>query len=158
MQNNLSPIYVNQVKDCSLTCLDTKGLLSYFNPLNTPAVSNIEGRYSSGGGSPNGQTATSTTRGKKEQVYGNQDKHTGVGTPEWEDKIGGQKPDVSNIPLLYARPHRRSWDAHVFYVGAVASLVELSHPNRLCRRGLAQFNAHSKTGLTELQDTARYFR
>ena len=69
--------------------------LSYFNPLNTPAVSSIEGRYSSGGGSPTHQTATATKRGSKNQAQGNQEKHPGIGTPEWDEKIGGQKPNVS---------------------------------------------------------------
>lgn len=80
-----------------------EAFLSYFNPFHTPGVAGIERRYTTGGGAPNAQTATATTRGKQDQVHGNQENHTGAGTPAWEEKIGGQRPDVSDNTLFYAR-------------------------------------------------------
>ncbi|KAG7002168.1 hypothetical protein G7Y79_00028g061890 [Physcia stellaris] len=69
------------------------GALTFFNPFRTPAVSAIEDRYSSGGASRNHTPGAATPRGKIDQVHGNQEKHAGIGTPEWDEKIGGQKPN-----------------------------------------------------------------
>ena len=78
----------------------TAGALTFFNPFRTPAVSAIEDRYSSGGASRNHTPGVATPRGKIDQVHGNQEKHAGIGTPEWDEKIGGQKPNVSSLSFL----------------------------------------------------------
>ncbi len=65
------------------------------NPFRTSGVENIEKRYSSGGGSKNHLPATATKRGDHDAVVGNTEKAKGIGSPQYEDTIQGQKPEVS---------------------------------------------------------------
>ena len=64
------------------------------NPFYTTGVANIEKRYSSGGGAPNHTPGSATKLGHPEHVEGNVEKSKGMGTPHWEEHIGGQKPEV----------------------------------------------------------------
>jgi len=66
------------------------------NPFRTPGVSNIETRWSSGGGAQNHTPGTATKRGSHDAVVGNVETSKGMGTPHWEEHIGGQKPEVGH--------------------------------------------------------------
>lgn len=65
------------------------------NVFHTPGVANIENRYSAGGGSKHHTPGAATKRGDSEQVEGNTANTQGIGSPQWQEQIGGQKPDVS---------------------------------------------------------------
>ena len=65
------------------------------NPFRTPGVKNIEGRYSSGGGSKNHLPGAATKRGDYDSVDGNTETAKGIGSPHHKDNYQGQKPDVS---------------------------------------------------------------
>ncbi|KAL6716409.1 hypothetical protein ACLMJK_005976 [Lecanora helva] len=79
--------------------IGTYALLRYTdalpNPFSTPGVKNIEKRYSSGGGAKNHQPGTATKLGNHDHVEGNVETMKGVGTPHYQENVGGQKPDVS---------------------------------------------------------------
>ncbi|KAG8525484.1 uncharacterized protein KY384_009128 [Bacidia gigantensis] len=65
------------------------------NPMNSPAVSNIEGRYSSGGGSASGLAGTASKLGDRNQQTGNVEKSKGLGTANWDERIGDQKESTT---------------------------------------------------------------
>ncbi|KAL8707917.1 MAG: hypothetical protein Q9220_007137 [cf. Caloplaca sp. 1 TL-2023] len=60
----------------------------------TPGVDNIEKRWSAGGGSRNHTPATATKLGDPDNVAGNLVEEKGMGSPHYQEKIGGQKPEV----------------------------------------------------------------
>ena len=72
---------------------------THINPfasvLHTPGVQNIEKRYSSGGGSKDHLPGAATPLGKSDQVMGNTKTQSGIGSEKYQEKIAGQKPDVS---------------------------------------------------------------
>lgn len=70
------------------------------NPLRTPGVKNIEGRYSSGGGSKNHLPGAATKRGHPDSVDGNTETAKGIGSPHHEAHVQGQKPDVSALCIF----------------------------------------------------------
>jgi len=76
------------------------GAFYFFNPLRTPGVSNIEKRFSSGGGTPDHTPAVASPRGRPNQVHGKQEGETGINTPHYAEKIGEQTPQVSLDILL----------------------------------------------------------
>ena len=76
------------------------------NPFYTPAVQNIENRYSALGGAKNHQPAVATKKGDSGDVAGRQETQKGMGTPHHQEKIGEQRSDVSQ--LLLAQPITRS--------------------------------------------------
>jgi len=63
-------------------------------------VSNIEKRFSSGGGTPDHTPAVASPRGRSSQVHGKQEGETGINTPHHAEKIGEQTPQVSYEMLL----------------------------------------------------------
>ena len=63
--------------------------------LKTPGVQNIENRYSSGGGSKDHLPGAATPLGKSDQVAGNVKSPSGIGSEHYQERIAGQKPDVS---------------------------------------------------------------
>jgi len=86
-------------KGCPANLL-SPGAFYFFNPLRTPAVSNIEKRFSSGGGTPDHTPAIASPRGRPNQVQGKQEGDTGINTPHYAEKIGEQTPQVSYEMLL----------------------------------------------------------
>ena len=77
--------------------LGTYALSHYINlpnPFYTPGVQNIEKRYSSGGGSKNHIPGAATKLGSYEDVEPNTETSKGIGSPHYQEKIAGQKPDV----------------------------------------------------------------
>ena len=68
---------------------------SFPNVFHTPGVSNIEKRYSAGGGSKHHSPGVATKLGDSENVVGKTANTQGIGSPQWQEQIGGQKPDVS---------------------------------------------------------------
>lgn len=73
------------------------------NIFHTPGVANIENRYSSGGGSKSHTPGAATKRGDPDHVEGNTANTQGIGSPKWQEQIGGQKPDVSVSCLIEER-------------------------------------------------------
>ncbi|KAL9021643.1 MAG: hypothetical protein Q9185_001178 [Variospora sp. 1 TL-2023] len=70
----------------------------YFSPYSPTlfrsyGVQNIENRYSAGGGSHNHSPGQATKLGDSSHVTGNQIAPKGMGTPHYQEKIGGQKPE-----------------------------------------------------------------
>ena len=65
------------------------------NPFRTPAVQNIESRYSAGGGSQTHLPGAATKRGDYDNVVPNIDSHKGVGTKHFQEKVADQKGNVS---------------------------------------------------------------
>ncbi|KAL8914614.1 MAG: hypothetical protein Q9171_000795 [Xanthocarpia ochracea] len=63
----------------------------------TSGVSNIEDRWAAGGGGRHHTPGVATPLGDPHQVMGNEENHTGMGTPHHQEKIGEQKPDVSAL-------------------------------------------------------------
>ena len=63
--------------------------------LRTPAVQNIENRYSSGGATKDHTPGAATARGSYDKTEGNVAKETGSGTDRFKEKVGEQRPDVS---------------------------------------------------------------
>ncbi|KAL8908826.1 MAG: hypothetical protein Q9207_000552 [Kuettlingeria erythrocarpa] len=71
-------------------------LLSPYTPeFRTFGVQNIEKRFTAGGGAPNHTPGQATKLGSHTDVTGNQLNHKGVGTPQHEEKIAEQRPEVS---------------------------------------------------------------
>ncbi|KAL8781815.1 MAG: hypothetical protein Q9194_000175 [Teloschistes cf. exilis] len=61
-------------------------------------VENIEKRYSAGGGSANHLPAGGTPLGSPDKVAPHrQEEHKGMGSPHYQEKIGGQKPEGSQF-------------------------------------------------------------
>ncbi|KAL8975728.1 MAG: hypothetical protein Q9197_000070 [Variospora fuerteventurae] len=86
----------------------------YFSPYSPTlfrsyGVQNIENRYSAGGGSHNHSPGQATKLGDSSHVTGNQIAPKGMGTPHYQEKIGGQKPEEM-VKLEIAVLWGRDWD------------------------------------------------
>ncbi|MCJ1485919.1 hypothetical protein MMC06_006094 [Schaereria dolodes] len=75
--------------------LQYTGLNPLSGILRTSGVQSIEDRYSSGGASNTHTPGAATKRGNYEDVQSNTEKHQGVGSDQFRDQVGGQKPRVS---------------------------------------------------------------
>ncbi|KAI4246584.1 MAG: hypothetical protein L6R40_001947 [Gallowayella cf. fulva] len=67
----------------------------------TTSVTNIEDRWSAGGGGRNHTPGAGTPLGKKDEVLGNMTNHEGMGSPHHQEKIGEQKPEVSLVCCFF---------------------------------------------------------
>lgn len=69
-----------------------------------PSVQNIEDRYSARGGSKHSTPGAGTMRGNPDDVAPRgdpQNLNSGMGSKEWQEKIAGQKADVSLFCVFF---------------------------------------------------------
>ncbi|KAI9818122.1 MAG: hypothetical protein M1827_000747 [Pycnora praestabilis] len=79
----------------SIALLVGTGILPAFTK--TPGVSNIEDRFSSGGGTATHVPGAATPTGNKDNVTPRSERAQGVGEEKFKEKIADQRPDPSTF-------------------------------------------------------------